>query len=77
MFDRLYLNWSIFKLDRKASVRATIMATIFDSRNNLTLNMDGDIAEVTPRMPHTQNIVPHQIPCPYSYVNAPKKVEML
>ena len=66
MFARLYLNLSIFKEDRKASVRATTMAARLEAKNNLTLSTDGDIEEVTPSMPHTQNIAPHQIPCPYS-----------
>ena len=66
IFARLYLNLSIFKQDKKASKRATTMATRFDTKNNLTLGTDGDIAELTPSMPHTQNMVPHQIPCPYS-----------
>ena len=66
MFDRLYRDLSIFKLDKKASVRATTMARIFEIINNFTLNVDGDIAEVTPMMPHTQNTAPHQIPWPYS-----------
>ena len=57
---------SIFKLDKKARLRAATIATRFDNRNNLTLSKDGDIAEETPSIPQMQNILPDQIPCPYS-----------
>jgi hypothetical protein len=28
------------------------------------LNIDGDIADRTPRIPHKKNMIPHQIPWP-------------
>ena len=71
MLARLYFNASTFEIDRRNNIRAKMIAAMFDNTNNLTLNIDGDVADVTPSEPQTQNMIPHQIPWPYSYSNVP------
>ena len=64
MFLRLYLKTSTLEIDINANIRAKMIAVTFDNTNNLSLNIDGDIADRTPRMPHKKNMIPHQIPWP-------------
>ena len=64
MFLRLYVNTSTLETDRNANIRAKMIAVTFVNINNLSLNIDGDIADRTPRMPHRKNMIPHQIPWP-------------
>ena len=62
MFVRSFLNLSTLEMDRNANIRAKIVAIMFDKTNNFSLNMDGDIADRTPRIPHKRSMIPHQIP---------------
>jgi hypothetical protein len=62
MFVRWYSNTSTLEIDRNANIRAKMIADTFDNTNNLSLNIDGDIADRTPRIPHKKNMIPHQIP---------------
>ena len=62
IFARSFLKLSTLEMDRNANIRAKIVAIMFDKTNNLSLNMDGDIADRTPRIPLKRNMIPHQIP---------------
>ena len=62
MWAKLYLNASIFKIDRKAKMMAKIIEDMVENTNNFILNIVGESAVETPSKPLMENMVPHQIP---------------
>ena len=64
IFDRFIRNLYTLQEDTAASIPAKIMVVIFVNTNNFVFNTDGDFAQSVPSNPHTQNMIPHQIPCP-------------